>query len=83
MHHRPMKSAILRADEVYDILHNGIWRSFRDTKDAALDAARSNAGVAPKSKKEKRILRYSDGRPVVIGRKKKKPAGDDPGDIQL
>jgi hypothetical protein len=26
-----MKSAILRADEGYDILHNGLWRTFRDT----------------------------------------------------
>jgi hypothetical protein len=25
-----MKSAFLRADEGYDILHNGFWRTFRD-----------------------------------------------------
>jgi hypothetical protein len=35
-----MKSAILRADEGYDILHNGVWRTFRDTRDAAFEAAR-------------------------------------------
>ena len=35
-----MKSAILRDNEGYDILHNGVWRSFRDTKEAAFDAAR-------------------------------------------
>jgi hypothetical protein len=35
-----MKSATLREDESYDILHNGIWRSFRDTKEAAFAAAR-------------------------------------------
>jgi hypothetical protein len=35
-----MKSAILRNDEGYDILHNGVWRTFRDTKAAAYAAAR-------------------------------------------
>jgi len=35
-----MKSAILRNDEGFDILHNGVWRSFRDTKEAAFEAAR-------------------------------------------
>ena len=32
--------AILRDNEGYDILHNGVWRSFRDTREAAFDAAR-------------------------------------------
>jgi hypothetical protein len=31
----------------------------------------------PKSKKEKHVLRYSDGTPVVVG-KRKKPPGDEP-----
>jgi hypothetical protein len=35
-----MKSAILRDNEGYDILHNGFWRTFRDTKAAAFAAAR-------------------------------------------
>lgn len=35
-----MKSGILRDDEGYDILHNGTWRTFRDLKEAAFDAAR-------------------------------------------
>lgn len=35
-----MKSGNLRDDEGYDILHNGQRRSFRDTKDAAYEAAR-------------------------------------------
>lgn len=35
-----MKSAILRADEGYDITVNGVPRTFRDAKESAFDAAR-------------------------------------------
>jgi hypothetical protein len=38
--------------------------------------------VAQKPKQEKHVLRYSDGTPVVVGRKKKKPPGDEPGGSQ-
>lgn len=44
--------------------------------------SRTNEGVSPpllKPKPQKHILRYSDGTPVVVGRKKKKPPGDEPG----
>ena len=37
---RPMKSAILRDNQGYDILVNGIPRTFRDAKEIAYDAAR-------------------------------------------
>jgi hypothetical protein len=30
-----MKSGILRPDEGYDILHNGVHRTFRDVKEVA------------------------------------------------
>lgn len=39
--------------------------------------------TAPKPKPEKHVLRYSDGTPVIVGRKKKKPPVGDPGDTQL
>jgi hypothetical protein len=42
-----MKSAILREDQGYDILHNGMRRSFRDTKDAAYAAACFGKSRAP------------------------------------
>jgi hypothetical protein len=35
-----MKNGIFREDEGYDILHNGVHRTFRDVKATAFEAAR-------------------------------------------
>jgi hypothetical protein len=38
-----------------------------------------NYARVPKAKKPKPILRYSDGTPVIVGRKKKKNPGEETG----
>ena len=51
----------MRADEGFEILHNGVPRTFRDTKAAAFEAARF-----AKSRTKGEIIDRSTGAKVVM-----------------
>jgi hypothetical protein len=71
---------------------DGLERA-REKRNARYAAQFNSASAVPrtparaistsKAKRKKHVMRYPDGTPVVVGHRKKKTPGDDPGDIQL
>jgi hypothetical protein len=59
-----MKNGIFREDEGYDILHNGVRRTFRDVKATAFEAARYAKSLNPKDLIE--ILDRSTGAKLIM-----------------
>jgi hypothetical protein len=59
-----MRNGIFRDDEGYDILHNGVRRTFRDRKEVAYEAARFAKSRNPSDLIE--ILDRSNGAKVIM-----------------
>jgi hypothetical protein len=59
-----MKKGMLRVDEGFDILHNGVWRTFRDVKANAFDAARFAKSRNPGDRIE--VVDRSTGQKLIM-----------------
>lgn len=59
-----MKNGILHNDDGYDIVVNGVQRSFRDRKETAVEAAKV---IRAREKTEVKVIERATGQPVAEG----------------